>query len=274
MTEAQDMVSPRLLSWLGVAGSPRSAAFTVRAESGSKVTVTLRANTAFGLPWARTLIREPNGSVHPSADELELTALGSASLAHVPLPLYQQNLMLPYWMQVLAAQHAVYLRYSECLDSGGFQHLAGQALAVLRQHPDYRLIVDLRDNFGGDSGPFQTLIAGIIADPAINQRGRIFGLVNQLTDSSARVDAGDLSQQTNAIMIGQQAADPIDEYGNDDGILKLPYWGISVQYTTAVVNSSKIEVGVPDIAVAPTIQQVLAGQDPVLQAALDYDSGG
>ena len=276
-SEAEDLVDPRLLDRLGVTGSLRSAAFAVRSVSGATVSVRLQATTALSLPWARALVRKarsgPVGAGYVPEDDLQLTGEGSASLAHVPLPLYQQNLMRPYWLQVLAAQHAVYLKYNECLTSDGFQQLASQALAELRQHPDYRLLVDLRDNIGGDSEPFQTLIAGIAADPAINQRGRILGLINQLTDSSATVDAGDLSQQTRAIMIGQLAEDPIDEYGNDNEVLALPYEGVSVQYTTKIVNGAQVQLGVPDITVAPTIQQVLAGADPVLQAALDYGPG-
>jgi hypothetical protein len=186
------------------------------------------------------------------------------------MPLYEQHLMQPYWMRLLTAQHAVYLKYNGCIDTDGFQHLAAKALAVLHQDPAYRLIIDLRNNPGGDSRPFQALVNGIKADPAINTRGRIFGLINGLTDSSATLDAGSLSQATRAIMIGQTAEDPIDEYGDNGYHLTLPNSRIQVQYTTAVVNSSSTRFGIPAISVAPTIRQILAGEDPVLQAALEY----
>jgi hypothetical protein len=75
-------------------------------------------------------------------------------------------------------------------------------------------------------------------------------------------------------MIGQPAEDPIDEYGNGGYFLTLPYFRIQVQYTTAVVNGRKTRLGVPDIYVAPTIRQILAGQDPVLRAALNYGRQG
>jgi len=59
------------------------------------------------VPSARALVRKarsgPAGAGYVPEDELQLTGEGSASLAHVPLPLYQQNLMRPYWLQVLAA---------------------------------------------------------------------------------------------------------------------------------------------------------------------------
>jgi hypothetical protein len=45
----------------------------------------------------------------------------------VPLPLYQQNAASPYWMKVLPVQHAVYLKYNQCLSGDGFQQLAARA---------------------------------------------------------------------------------------------------------------------------------------------------
>ena len=60
----------------------------------------------------------------------------------------------------------MYLKYNSCVDTNGFQQLAKQALAMLRRHRGYRLIVDLRDNLGGNSAPFMPLAEGIAADPA------------------------------------------------------------------------------------------------------------
>ena len=167
----------------------------------------------------------------------------------------------------------MYLKYNRCLDNDGFQRLAARALAVLRQHPGWRLIVDLRDNRGGDSEPFLALIKDIQADPAVDRVGRVFGLLNSLTDSSASVDAYALSHQTHALLIGQQVADPIDEFGND-GMMLLPHYGVVVQYTTKVVNPGKVRFGIPDMIVAPTLQDWLTGTDPVLAAALSYGKAG
>lgn len=172
------------------------------------------------------------------------------------------------WLRILPGQRAVYLKYNVCLPGDQFQRLVAEALTVLRAHQGYRLIIDLRDNSGGESAPFQALVRGIRADPAIDRRGRIFGLINPLTNSSATVDAYDLSTQTHALLVGQQVRDPIDEFGNDYGELRLPGSRLSVQYTTAVINASKTRYGVPDIVVAPTLHDWLAGIDPVLERAL------
>src|SRR5262249_46246988 len=110
---------------------------------------------------------------------------------------------------------------------------------------------------------------GIKADPAINRRGRIFGLVNDFTASSATLDSYHL-RQTNALLIGQQVADPIDEFGNNNYLLRLPHYSVLVQVTTAGINPAKTRFGIPDIVVAPTLRDWLTGQDPVLARALAY----
>jgi hypothetical protein len=193
----------------------------------------------------------------------------AAALASIPQPLYLRDQDKPYWLRILSSQHAVYLKYNECLNDNGFQQTRGPG-AVLRQQPSYRLIVDLRDNSGGDTEPFTSLTGGLEADPALHRRDRIFGLVNQHTDSSATLDANSLSQVPNAVLIGQQPGDPIDEYGNEASFT-LPYSGITVIYTTKVVNDPRRRLAAPDIVVAPTIRQVLTGAYPVLGTALNYD---
>jgi hypothetical protein len=133
---------------------------------------------------------------------------------------------------------------------------------VLRAHPAYRLIVDLRNNLGGDSGPFQSLINDIQADPAVNRPGRVIALINDLTFSSATLDSYFLSHRTRAVLIGQQAADTIDEYGDDHNLLRLPYGGLSIYYTTTVINPFRTRYGIPDIVVTPTVHDLLTGYDP------------
>jgi hypothetical protein len=233
-----------LLAWLGLASSPRGATFTLRLAGGGLRRVWLAAHG------------RDNGPVPP--------------VAAIPAPLYLQRRDEPFWMRVLPRQHAVYLKYSQCLPNDGFQRLAARAMAVLDAHPGYRLIVDLRNNGGGDSTPFQSLLASIARDRALNRRGRVLGLINGLTASSATLDAGLLDHVTRGLLIGQQVSDPVDEFGNDNGLLRLPYNDVLIQYPTATVNSPRTPQGIPDLPVAPTVHDLLTGADPVLAAALAY----
>jgi hypothetical protein len=230
-----------LLHWLGITRSTTTAEFAVRTTKSAPLTVRLTATQ-----------RMP-------------------PMSYVPSPLYLRNAAEPYWLTILGPQRVVYLKYNHCLPGDGFQQVAARALAVLRAHPAYRLVVDLRDNLGGLSQPFQALITSIWTDPAINRPGRIFGLINGFTASAAAVDSYDLRVATNAVIIGQQAADPIDEFG-DSQPLRLPHYGVLLDVTTAVENFdwANIRYGIPDIMVAPTLHDWLTGQDPVLAKALGY----
>jgi len=107
----------------------------------------------------------------------------------------------------------------------------------------------------------------------VNAPGRIIGLVNQFTDSAATVDASELRQMTHAMLIGVPPMDPLDRFG-DEATFYLPHSGITVQYTTARINTSGHDWGTPQITVAPTPAQIISGTDPVLAEALSYARPG
>ncbi len=137
---------------------------------------------------------------------------------------------------------------------------------MLNRNPSYRLIIDPRDNIGGDTGPFGSLVNDIRAHRQLDRPGRIIGLVNQFTYSAARTDAVVL-HLAHVLLMGVLPEDPIDEYG-DDQAFQLPDSDITIVYTRGVVNAKGAAEGTPDIVIAPTPRQVLAGQDRVLAAAL------
>lgn len=242
-----DLNDADLMRWLGLARSSSGVTITVQLVGGGLRRV-----------WM------------PAAD---LADGPIPAVATIPAAFYQQHPTEPFWMRVLRRQHAVYLKYNQCLAGDGFQQLTARAVAVLRAHPGWRLIVDLRGNPGGTTTPFQQLLTYVQHDHALNRRGHVFGLIDGLTASSATLDAGNLGHETSALLIGQEVADPIDEFGNDNGLLRLPYNDVQIQYTTAIVNSPRIPQGIPDITVAPTVHDLLTGTDPVLAAALSYRRG-
>jgi hypothetical protein len=254
VAETGELDDASVLYWLGITRSATSAEFTVRTTTGRQQTVLFRTGPGAG-----------------DIGQPDLLFSFVPGLAHVPLPLYLHDAAEPYWLDVLAGQHAVYLKYNQCLGTTGFQQLVAQAVAMLNRNPSYRLIVDLRDNVGGDTGPFGSLVSDIQADPQLDRPGRVIGLVNQFTYSAARTDVVAL-QQAHVLLMGVPPEDPIDEYG-DDQALQLPDSDITIVYTGGVVNAQAVAQGRPGIVIAPTLRQVLAGQDPVLTAALGYGRG-
>jgi hypothetical protein len=90
--------------WRGITSSPASAEFTVRAKTGRVLTARLAASGS--------------ATIYMASPVLSTLLPGSA---HIPLPLYLQDSASPYWMRVRGGQHAVYLKYNQCVDTAGFQ---------------------------------------------------------------------------------------------------------------------------------------------------------
>jgi hypothetical protein len=247
--EAGAMADAGLLNWLGITSSPTRAAFTVRTITGRTEIAEIRSTLTGMANWPAIWLQYPQ--------YIDL----------VPSPLYRQDAASPYWLKVLPARHAVYLKYNQCLSDDGFQRLVSQAITLLMAHRDYRLIVDLRDNGGGNTAPFMSSLISAIENHQVNPT-RVIGLVNQYTASSATDDANFL-KQAGAALIGQTTAMSLDTFG-DDATFGLPGSDIGIGYTTAIINGSMIPEGVPTVAVQPTLAQLMAGVDPVLAAALSY----
>jgi hypothetical protein len=86
-----------LLHWLGITASAAAAVLTIRTAAGSQEAVRITAAGTGFITWPRFFADQQSG------------------MAHAPLALYEQDATQPYWMRILPAKHAVYLKYNQCL---------------------------------------------------------------------------------------------------------------------------------------------------------------
>lgn len=177
----------------------------------------------------------------------------------------------PYWWRYAPEHDVVYLKYNVCLHGDGFHAVVRPALAAVASHPGARLVIDLRGNGGGDSKPFNYLVSRIRGDSDLNRRGRIFGLIDRHTYSSATLNAASLRTETAATLVGEPTGDPANQFGNQR-TFSLPNLGLVVHYSTRYFDPfgayhHKPYVA-PDQQVETSIAEVLAGRDPALRAAL------
>jgi hypothetical protein len=230
-----------LLAGTGITGRLDGARFTVERPDGTRLDVDL-----------------PAGSLRA----------GDPSWP-APPPLFRQQTNINYWRTTIGSD-TVYFAYNVCNDmpSQSLAAFAKEMWAAIDRDRPARLIIDLRNNTGGNSALFAPIVSGLQMRPWLNQRGRLFALIGRATFSSGMFAAIDLRQGTNAILIGEPTGGSPNGFGE---ILSftLPHSGLQVFYSTkffALLPNGELTVE-PDVRVEPSAADWAAGRDPVLLAA-------
>jgi hypothetical protein len=199
---------------------------------------------------------------------LEPTTWRPSAPAPDRVPLYRQRPMAFYWSRWLADSNALYVQYNRCADAPdlSFADFTRSIVTTLDQHPDARLVVDLRWNGGGNSAVMRPLLDALAARPT-RARG-LSVLIGRHTFSSGLMNAIELDQ-AGAVMIGEPAGSP----ASHDGEVKrfdLPAHGLAVQHSTRrfVYRGYDGPALAPELAVLLSSADWFAGRDPVLAAAL------
>jgi C-terminal processing protease CtpA/Prc len=145
--------------------------------------------------------------------------------------------------------------------------VAERAFRLLDRGAVARLVVDVRHNGGGDSRVDDPLIDGLRSRSSWRQRGRLYGLISGETFSSAMWTADDL-RRLGAVLVGTPTGGKPNSYGNVS-TFQLPNSLIQVGYSTRyyeLVAGSDPPWVAPEIQVEPTVADLRAGRDPLLEA--------
>jgi hypothetical protein len=174
----------------------------------------------------------------------------------------------------------LYLQYNEVVAQSGATSIRQLALEIetaLDGGDISRVVVDVRFNAGGNNLTYPQLLKVLTTHPALASPGSVVVLNSRQTFSAAVLFGTELAQRTNVVFVGESTGGSPNTYANPRPV-KLPNSGIVVQ-----VSSKYFEIGgpddrrdsiSPDIAVDLQLDDLLAGRDPVLNAALAPALGG
>jgi hypothetical protein len=221
----------------------------------------------------------------------------TVSLEQTLQPLYTTH-HSNYWYQYLAGTKTLYVQYSNCSNDPQypFKDFARDLFAFADSHPVARIVVDLRFNSGGNSSIGDPLVAGIRSRPALNAKGHFYVLIGPMTVSSGEWMAEEFHNSFvtlnakvidgftwvyptspapsvtpfNATFVGEPTGGKPNQYGEVEK-LQLPNSKISIAYPVKyfqLTTGADPPTRQPDILVAPTWQDFLAGRDPVLETVL------
>jgi hypothetical protein len=316
MPDYREALYTRVIAINGIAVEDAIAALTPLVahenEAGLKHRITLYLASpsllhTLGLTSAQTtghwLLEQADGTRF----ELDIAAIPSteymtyfgdhanaAQMAH--LPLYRQNPADNYWFEYLESERTLYFQFNRCAEMKtlSFKHFNAALFDFIDSHPVERLVVDIRDNGGGDSTLLAPFITRLKAHP-LNHRGTLFVIVGRGTFSSAVLNVLKLAQETEATFVGEATSGNPAHYGEVQSFV-LPHSRMQVNYSTkyfptSIFGMSKMTIGdllgafgyslprfpiptpskrtfVPEVYVAPTGSDYAAGRDPVMDYVL------
>jgi hypothetical protein len=183
-------------------------------------------------------------------------------------PLYRQNPEKRFWFTYLPESRAVYCGFR------GYEDLAANAralLALVEEKQPEKLIIDLRQNGGGDyTKGLRSLIEPIRKLPNLNKKGHLFVLIGPQTFSAAMSNAAHFREMTEATLVGRTIAEKPNSYQEPDD-MTLPSSKLVVHYSTKYyefVKGAADNAIHPDREIVPAWADYKAGRDPALEWVL------
>lgn len=182
-------------------------------------------------------------------------------------PLRHRNPTDPLAYTALPEADAAYANFRSYHD---IEHAAARLIAYLRETSPGRLIIDLRDNGGGDyTLAREHLIYPIWRLPTISRPGGLYVLIGRHTFSAAMVTATDFRRETEAVLVGEPTgARPVafQELGTFD----LPRSGLRAHCATRRYRFSDTDLTAvfPDHQVDPDWTTERSGRDATLDWCL------
>jgi C-terminal processing protease CtpA/Prc len=140
-----------------------------------------------------------------------------------------------------------------------------------------RVIVDLRQNTGGDNTTYGNLLSAL-TQVATDRPGSLVVLIDRVTFSAAANFATRLDQQTDAIFAGEPMGGGLN-FWNDVDWIELPDFvvpmrvAVSTRYwEMAEPDDPRLSIE-PDLALPVTAADYFAGRDPLLDSVLAGEAG-
>jgi hypothetical protein len=174
-----------------------------------------------------------------------------------------------FWYTWLPESRTVYCNWRT------YQNLRKQASGLMAfvkdKRPD-KLIIDLRENGGGDYFVgLRNMVHPIRDLTEINRKGHLFVLIGPFTFSAAMSNAAHFRQQTAAILVGMPIGEKPNSY-QEVKEAKLPNSHLTLRYSTKFYKFVDTAENVirPDQQIDTTWPDFKAGRDPVFEWVIKY----
>jgi hypothetical protein len=179
-------------------------------------------------------------------------------------PLWLRETERTQWLTTIDRGRALYLGYRLTTDETWT--ISRQLLRLASRPGVRRVIVDARLNHGGNNMTYGALLGAL---GELSKRKTVALLIGRSTFSAAGNFAADVDALPRVRLVGEATGGAPSQWG-DSSIVEIPSAGLIARVATSFQrfgNPSALTTR-PDVAVQLTVEDFLAGRDPVLARAL------
>ena len=242
-----------ILKELGIAKADDAVTLTVEAPDGTRRTVRVAADVSAPDIW--NAVPAPPG----------WRRLGEASAAD-----FQRDNDKPYWRRWDPATRILYVQYNKVADAPGqpLSAFAADLARTIAQQPVEKLVIDMRNNNGGDTHLNEPLLAAVAAAAKVNRPGHLYVITGRRTFSAAMNAVSYFGRFTQAIFVGEATGGKPNSPG-DETVFTLPYSKIAVNLSDRYWQGSWpddfTDTRAPDVLVPVRFADYAAGRDAAME---------
>lgn len=202
----------------------------------------------------------------------ELLKANRVSFPLDKLPLFRKNPDLYYWMEYLKEPKTLYFKYNICkeMEQESMQAFGERLLHRIKENKPEKLVIDMRNNTGGNSTLLDSFIDALTKCDHINQHGKIFVIIGRDTFSSALLNVYSLKNKTRAILVGEPTGGKPNCYGEVLRV-KLEQSELRISYSTQyyhLIEDDLMPSLFPDVQKEYSIQDYIGLSDPCMDEIL------
>lgn len=201
-------------------------------------------------------------------------------LSPASVPLHRARIDENFWHTYLDEGRVLYLQFNSSSDRADGTTFVQYTMALFQEiaaleSPPERLVIDLRHNLGGWIARSLPLAYLAQASDLCCQRGSVVLLVGRETISAGAVFAGVAEIATRPVVIGEPSGGRPNIFLGHDGYT-LPHSGLWPEASSEIyigTDTSDVRMFIaPDIHVPERIEDIIAGRDAALEAALRLET--
>lgn len=190
-------------------------------------------------------------------------------------PLYRSMLGQNYWSHHLVEEDILYINYNCCknMKTIGAVEFFSEALDYIKSMKIKKVVVDLRNNFGGNSKLLESFILGLKDWISNDESHRIFTIIGRDTFSSALLNAYSLKNDASAILLGKASGGKPNCYG-EVLYIELLNSRLRIRYSTKyydIIEDDNQESLFPDMKFDVRFDNFIRCKDPVMEYILSRE---